>query len=61
MSAGNGNDRDAAPAGLVSTPTSVTLCKFSLTYERTGNSVVECQRPAAYALVYALFWDSDFN
>src|SRR6185437_6629262 len=38
MSTGNGNDGDAASAGLVSTPTWVTLSKFSLTYEEVGTS-----------------------
>src|SRR5438270_14052340 len=38
MSNGKGKDDEAAPAGLDSTPTSVTLSKCSLTYVRLGNS-----------------------
>lgn len=38
MSSGKGNDADVASAGLVSTPTWVTVSKFSLTYAQVGKS-----------------------
>jgi hypothetical protein len=56
VSTGKENGSDAANAWLASTSTSVTLSKFSLTYERTGDSGRQWPQLATQALANPLFW-----
>src|ERR1700722_12124214 len=61
VSTGKENGSDAANAWLASTSTSVTLSKFSLTYERTGDSGRQRPQLAAQALANPHFGGCDLN